>query len=163
MYMYIYIYIYIYKNYYHYDSIFYYIISYYIILYHIIVYSLSLSVYIYIYISGQELPALPVLDGRAGVVPPRGRRGPAQVYSIVYYKYLSLSLCIYIYMCMYIYIYIYICTHYYIYIYIYIYILYTHITACRTGWTEESFSLANYLIELAAIESSFLEFRPQAL
>lgn len=33
----------------------------------------------------------------------------------------------------------------------------------RTGWTEESFSLANYLIELAAIDSSFLDFRPQAI
>jgi hypothetical protein len=33
----------------------------------------------------------------------------------------------------------------------------------RTGWTEESFSLANYLIELAAIDSSFLAFRPQAI
>jgi len=33
----------------------------------------------------------------------------------------------------------------------------------RTGWTEESFSLANYLIELAAIDSSFLQFRPQAV
>jgi len=33
----------------------------------------------------------------------------------------------------------------------------------RTGWTEESFSLANYLIELAAIDAPFLEFRPQAV
>lgn len=33
----------------------------------------------------------------------------------------------------------------------------------RTGWTEESFSLANYLIELAAIEAAFLEFRPQVV
>jgi hypothetical protein len=33
----------------------------------------------------------------------------------------------------------------------------------RTGWTEESFSLANYLIELAAIDSTFLEFRKQAI
>jgi len=33
----------------------------------------------------------------------------------------------------------------------------------RTGWTEESFSLANYLIELAAIDASFLDFRPQAV
>merc|ERR1719454_1226751 len=33
----------------------------------------------------------------------------------------------------------------------------------RTGWTEESFSLANYLIELAAIDSGFLAFRPQAV
>jgi len=33
----------------------------------------------------------------------------------------------------------------------------------RTGWTEESFSLANYLIELAAIDSAFLEYRPQAI
>ncbi|CAK0841161.1 unnamed protein product [Prorocentrum cordatum] len=32
----------------------------------------------------------------------------------------------------------------------------------RTGWTEESFSLANYLIELAALDSAFLAFRPQA-
>jgi hypothetical protein len=32
----------------------------------------------------------------------------------------------------------------------------------RTGWTEESFSLANYLIELAALDSTFLAFRPQA-
>jgi len=33
----------------------------------------------------------------------------------------------------------------------------------RTGWTEESFSLANYLIELTAIDASFLEIRPQAV
>ncbi|CAK0795161.1 unnamed protein product, partial [Prorocentrum cordatum] len=33
----------------------------------------------------------------------------------------------------------------------------------RTGWTEESFSLANYLIELAAIDSGFLAYRPQAI
>jgi len=33
----------------------------------------------------------------------------------------------------------------------------------RTGWTEESFSLANYLIELAALDSAFLAFRPQAV
>lgn len=33
----------------------------------------------------------------------------------------------------------------------------------RTGWTEESFSLANYLIELAAIDSTFMEYRPQAV
>lgn len=33
----------------------------------------------------------------------------------------------------------------------------------RTGWTEESFSLANYLIELAAIDSVFLDFKPQAV
>jgi hypothetical protein len=33
----------------------------------------------------------------------------------------------------------------------------------RTGWTEESFSLANYLIELAAIDSTFLAYRPQAV
>jgi hypothetical protein len=33
----------------------------------------------------------------------------------------------------------------------------------QTGWTEKSFSLANYLIELAALDSSFLEFRPQAV
>jgi hypothetical protein len=32
----------------------------------------------------------------------------------------------------------------------------------RTGWTEESFSLANYLIELAATDSSFLKHRKQA-
>lgn len=33
----------------------------------------------------------------------------------------------------------------------------------QTGWTEKSFSLANYLIELAALDSTFLEFRPQAV
>lgn len=33
----------------------------------------------------------------------------------------------------------------------------------RTGWTEESFSLANYLIELAAVDSAFLDFSPQAV
>lgn len=33
----------------------------------------------------------------------------------------------------------------------------------RTGWTEESFSLANYLIELAAIDSTFLGYRKQAI
>jgi len=33
----------------------------------------------------------------------------------------------------------------------------------RTGWTEQSFSLANYLIELAALDSAFLAFRPQAV
>jgi len=33
----------------------------------------------------------------------------------------------------------------------------------QTGWTEKSFSLANYLIELAALDASFLEFRPQAI
>jgi G2/mitotic-specific cyclin 1/2 len=33
----------------------------------------------------------------------------------------------------------------------------------RTGWTEESFSLANYLIELAAIDSAFLTYRPQVI
>lgn len=33
----------------------------------------------------------------------------------------------------------------------------------KTGWTEESFSLANYLIELAAIDAEFLSYRPQAL
>lgn len=31
----------------------------------------------------------------------------------------------------------------------------------RTGWTEESFSLANYLIELAATDSTFLKHRKQ--
>jgi len=31
----------------------------------------------------------------------------------------------------------------------------------RTGWTEQSFSLANYLVELAALDSAFLAFRPQ--
>jgi len=33
----------------------------------------------------------------------------------------------------------------------------------RTGWTEESFSLANYLIELAAIDAGFLQYRPQVI
>lgn len=33
----------------------------------------------------------------------------------------------------------------------------------RTGWTEESFSLANYLIELAVIDHTFIEFRPQTI
>jgi len=33
----------------------------------------------------------------------------------------------------------------------------------RTGWTEESFSLANYLIELAVTDSSFLVYRPQVV
>mmetsp|Transcript_56369 Transcript_56369/g.164796 ORF Transcript_56369/g.164796 Transcript_56369/m.164796 type:complete len:658 (-) Transcript_56369:75-2048(-) len=33
----------------------------------------------------------------------------------------------------------------------------------KTGWTEESFSLANYLIELAAINAEFLVYRPQAI
>jgi hypothetical protein len=33
----------------------------------------------------------------------------------------------------------------------------------RTGWTEESFSLANYFIELAALDSIFLVFRPQVV
>jgi len=34
----------------------------------------------------------------------------------------------------------------------------------QTGWTEESFSLANYLLELAVLDGSFLEeFRPEAL
>lgn len=33
----------------------------------------------------------------------------------------------------------------------------------RTGWTEESFSLANYLVELVAVEGSFLEFGPRAV
>jgi len=33
----------------------------------------------------------------------------------------------------------------------------------RTGWTEESFSLANYLIELAAIDAGFLDYRPQVV
>lgn len=33
----------------------------------------------------------------------------------------------------------------------------------QTGWTEGSFSLANYLAELAALDSSFREFRPQAV
>merc|ERR1712127_967425 len=29
----------------------------------------------------------------------------------------------------------------------------------QTGWTEASFTLANYLVELAALDASFLEFR----
>lgn len=33
----------------------------------------------------------------------------------------------------------------------------------RTGWTAESFSLAMYLIEIAALDAAFLEFRPQAI
>jgi len=33
----------------------------------------------------------------------------------------------------------------------------------KTGWTQESFSLANYLIELAVIDSKFTRYRPQAL
>lgn len=33
----------------------------------------------------------------------------------------------------------------------------------KTGWTEQSFSLANYLIELAALDASFLNFRPQVV
>merc|ERR1712176_346769 len=33
----------------------------------------------------------------------------------------------------------------------------------RTGWTEESFSLANYLIELMAIDFAFLKYSPQAV
>merc|ERR1712186_4318 len=33
----------------------------------------------------------------------------------------------------------------------------------RTGWTEESFSLANYLIEISSIDSAFLMYRPQAV
>merc|ERR1712228_664314 len=33
----------------------------------------------------------------------------------------------------------------------------------RTGWTEESFSLANYLIEISSIDSAFLTYRPQAI
>lgn len=33
----------------------------------------------------------------------------------------------------------------------------------RTGWTEESFSLANYLVELTALDAAFLDFRPQAM
>jgi len=33
----------------------------------------------------------------------------------------------------------------------------------KTGWTQESFSLANYLIELAAIDPDFLQYRPQAI
>merc|ERR1719277_1940785 len=33
----------------------------------------------------------------------------------------------------------------------------------QTGWTDKSFSLANYLIELSALDMSFLEFTPQAV
>lgn len=33
----------------------------------------------------------------------------------------------------------------------------------KTGWTEESFSLANYLIELAAIDPDFRIYRPQTI
>jgi len=33
----------------------------------------------------------------------------------------------------------------------------------RTGWTEESFSLANYLIELAAMDKLVFVYRPQAV
>jgi len=33
----------------------------------------------------------------------------------------------------------------------------------KTGWTEESFSLANYLVELASFDSEFCRFRPQAV
>merc|ERR1712217_16416 len=33
----------------------------------------------------------------------------------------------------------------------------------RTGWTDESFSLANYLIELAAIDCAFANYRPQTV
>jgi len=33
----------------------------------------------------------------------------------------------------------------------------------KTGWTEQSFSFANYLIELAAMDAPFLKFRPQAV
>jgi len=33
----------------------------------------------------------------------------------------------------------------------------------QTGWTEASFSLANYLVELAAAKPAFLEFRPQVV
>jgi len=33
----------------------------------------------------------------------------------------------------------------------------------RTGWTEESFSLANYLLELAAVDSTFRAERPQTV
>mmetsp|Transcript_44549 Transcript_44549/g.132993 ORF Transcript_44549/g.132993 Transcript_44549/m.132993 type:complete len:385 (-) Transcript_44549:95-1249(-) len=33
----------------------------------------------------------------------------------------------------------------------------------KTGWTQESFSLANYLIELAVISSEFTHYRPQAI
>jgi len=33
----------------------------------------------------------------------------------------------------------------------------------KTGWTEESFSLANYLIELSAIDPDFRIYRPQTI
>jgi len=33
----------------------------------------------------------------------------------------------------------------------------------KTGWTQESFSLANYLIELAVLNSGFAKFSPQAV
>jgi len=33
----------------------------------------------------------------------------------------------------------------------------------KTGWTQESFSLANYLIELAVISSEFTQYPPQAI
>lgn len=33
----------------------------------------------------------------------------------------------------------------------------------QTGWSEASFSLANYLVELAALDASFLNFRPQVV
>lgn len=33
----------------------------------------------------------------------------------------------------------------------------------QTGWTEVSFSLANYLVEIAALDPSFLKFRPQVV
>mmetsp|Transcript_56335 Transcript_56335/g.111952 ORF Transcript_56335/g.111952 Transcript_56335/m.111952 type:complete len:663 (-) Transcript_56335:218-2206(-) len=33
----------------------------------------------------------------------------------------------------------------------------------KTGWTQESFSLANYLIELAVVDANFCKFRPQAI
>jgi len=33
----------------------------------------------------------------------------------------------------------------------------------RTGWTEKSFSLANYLIELATMDAAFRAYRPQAV
>jgi len=33
----------------------------------------------------------------------------------------------------------------------------------KTGWTEQSFSFANYLIELSAMEGRFSKFRPQAV
>lgn len=33
----------------------------------------------------------------------------------------------------------------------------------QTGWSESSFCLANYLMELAALDASFLGFRPQAV